>query len=1604
MSFSCAIRRSAFRALAGLVAAFALSPPAGAAPATSERHLELPLAFERNLGQSAPEVDFLARGPGYTLFLAGGEAVFAFQSAGDRGTCALTMRFEGAQPFAPAFGEQLLAGKSRYIHLDGSPRTSGEADHFGRVRYTDLLDGVDLLFYGREGQLEYDLELAPGQSATPPVLALDGASDLSVGSAGELRIGVCGTEVVFQPPVAFQEAAAGRRTVTADYRMLPGGRATFVLGDHDPALPLVIDPVFSYSTCLAGTADDAAYDLAVDATGAIYVVGTTTSADFPTRNPIHGYGGGEEVFVSKLNADGSDLVYSTYAGNNADHQSASGVAVNSAGEAFVTGSTCPADYSPCQAYLMKLNATGGFAFSSIFGGSYHDRGAEVAIDTSGNAVVVGTTGSSDFPVLNAVQPTIGGMNDAFVRRYSSTGTLLSSTYLGGPRDQQAYAVALGPNNAIYVGGRSDDNDWAGDAFVTKLNAAASSVVYSRTFGGSGADYGFDLAVDAGSRAYLVGTSQSGDFPVTGNSIFPTWGGYWDGFLTILDSVGSASFVTSTYLGADYLIYAEGVALGPQGEVYITGTDGGGSADVFLLKIANTFTSIIYSVHLGNTGYEDSGQAVRVDSTGAAYVVGRSLSGEFFPSTPGAFQACITGGSNGFAAKVVDGTPALSVGNVSVTEGNAGTTVASFPVTLSAAPLAGVSFSWTTANGTAASPADYQAASGSGAWINAGETSGTIDIDVVGDTLDEANETFLLNVSSVVGATVADSQGQATILDDDAAPTLSVSNCTVTEGNAGTVNCAFSVSLSASSAQTITVSRATANGTAIAPGDYTALAAATITFNPGETSKVVNVAVAGDTLDEANETFTLNLSSPVNATIADATGTGTITDDDATPTLSVSDCTVTEGNSGTVNCAFTVSLSAASGFTVTVSRATANGTAIAPGDYTALAAATITFNPGETSKVVNVAVAGDTLDEANETLTLNLSSPVNATIADATGTGTITDDDATPTLSVSDCTVTEGNSGTVNCAFTVSLSAASGQTVTVSRATANGTAVAPGDYTALAAATLTFTAGQTSQVVNVAVAGDILDEANETFNLTLSSPVNATILDGTGVGTITDDDATPTLSINDCAVTEGDAGTVNCIFSVTLSAASGQTVTVVWGTANGTATSGSDYTPGGGTLTFTPGQTAKGIAVLVTGDTLDEANETFLLNLSSPTNATLADAQGIGTITDDDATPTLSVSDCTVTEGNSGTANCAFTVSLSAAAGQTVTVSRATTNGTATAPGDYTALAAATLTFTAGQTSQVVNVAVAGDTLDEPNETFTLNLSSPVNATIADATGTGTITDDDGSPSLSVSDCTVAEGNSGTVNCAFTVTLLPASGLTVTVTVATADGSATAPGDYAALAATTLTFIGGETAKVVNVAVAGDTLVEPDETFSLALSSPVNATITDASGTGTITDDDALQISEDGFESGDLSGWDAGRGALEALPELDDSTLDALGARSSLALRLPGWVSEGIGEAVYAPVDLFGEAPAPQGTSSVAFLAESDGAEIARLALGRGGAIGSLRVRLSLGRDTWCRTAVATTEAVPEPVVRVRRLPSGAWELEYGQVRFELPADCSARAE
>ncbi|MGZ5387639.1 MAG: Calx-beta domain-containing protein, partial [Solirubrobacterales bacterium] len=303
--------------------------------------------------------------------------------------------------------------------------------------------------------------------------------------------------------------------------------------------------------------------------------------------------------------------------------------------------------------------------------------------------------------------------------------------------------------------------------------------------------------------------------------------------------------------------------------------------------------------------------------------------------------------------------------------------------------------------------------------------------------------------------------------------ISINDVSVAEGNSGQTPAQFTVSLNAASANPVTVNYATANGTATAPGDY-ASATGTVTFAPGDTSETVTVQVNGDTAVEPNETFNVNLSGATgNAAIADGTGVGTITNDDvAGSTISINDVSVAEGNSGQTPAQFTVSLSAPQAAPVTVAFATANGTAVAPGDY-ASATGTVTFAPGDTSETVTVQVNGDTAVEPNETFNVNLSGATgNATIADGTGVGTITNDDvaAGSTISINDVSVAEGNSGQTPAQFTVSLSAPQAAPVTVAFATANGTAVAPGDY-ASATGTVTFAPNDTSETVTVQVNGD-----------------------------------------------------------------------------------------------------------------------------------------------------------------------------------------------------------------------------------------------------------------------------------------------------------------------------------------------------------------------------------------------------------------------------------------------------------------------------------------------------------------------------------------------------
>jgi len=437
--------------------------------------------------------------------------------------------------------------------------------------------------------------------------------------------------------------------------------------------------------------------------------------------------------------------------------------------------------------------------------------------------------------------------------------------------------------------------------------------------------------------------------------------------------------------------------------------------------------------------------------------------------------------------------------------------------------------------------------------------------------------------------------------------------------------------------------------------------------------------------------------------------------------------MSEGDSGSVNAVFAVSLSAAGAEEVTVVYATGDGTAIANGDYTAVAG-TVSFPAGTTGpQTITVAVNGDTDVELDETFFVNLTSVTNATLTDTQGLGVILNDDV-PSVSVGDVSVGEGDSGSVNALFTVSLSAAGAEEVTVVYATADGTAAAGSDYT-VGSGTVSFPAGSTGpQTITVAVNGDTDIELDETFFVNLTSASNATIADSQGMGTILNDDF-PAVSIDDVSVSEGDGGSVNAVFTVSLSAAGVQEVTVDYITAAGTAAAGSDYTAGSGTVSFPAGSTgSQTITVAVNGDTDIELDETFLVNLTGATNATLADAQGMGTILNDDI-PSVSIDDVSVGEGDSGSVNAVFTVSLSAAGAQVVTVGYASGDGSATEDSDYVTCSG-TVTFPAGTTNQNISVAVNGDTEDEPNETFFVNLSNPINASIPDSRGTGTIIDDD----------------------------------------------------------------------------------------------------------------------------------------------------------------------------------------------------------------------------------------------------------------------------------
>jgi hypothetical protein len=610
-------------ASAGLAVASAPAPAAAAAvPRTTaamqlgESYGRLPLSFEANRGQADAQVRFLSQGRGYTLFLAAREVVLCLRGSTLKAEkdahgeptleAPLTdppatlrvvrIKLVGANPDPEVTGVDELPGKSHYLIGNDPGRWRKDIPHYARVNYQDVYAGVDVVYHGDRGRLEYDFVVSPGSDARRIRLRFEGPDEVWLDEERRLVLRVGETRLVQHAPYAYQDGGGVRRQVPARYVLLDGGEVGFEIAAYDATQPLVIDPVLEYSTYLGGGGDEFGYGIAVDGAGSAYVVGQTTSTDFPTTNPLQTDRAISDVFVTKLSPSGSSLVYSTY-----------------------------------------------------LGGDGSDIGQAVAVDAAGRAYVTGTTSSTDFPTLNPYQASQGGLADAFVTMLSPSGSsLVYSTYLGGSSLENCYGIAIDGAGSAYVTGFTDStsfptlrpvqaNQAARDAFVTKFSPAGSSLVYSTYLGGDGnAEGGDGIVADASGNAYVTGYTNSTDFP-TLNPIQTHQVGT-DVFVTKLSQSGA--LVYSTYLGGNDTEFGLGIDVDGSGNAYVTGSTDSfnfptlnpyqtnqSSTDAFVAKLSPSGSALAYSTYLGGN-LSDSATGIFVDASGSAYVAGYTSSSDF----------------------------------------------------------------------------------------------------------------------------------------------------------------------------------------------------------------------------------------------------------------------------------------------------------------------------------------------------------------------------------------------------------------------------------------------------------------------------------------------------------------------------------------------------------------------------------------------------------------------------------------------------------------------------------------------------------------------------------------------------------------------------------------------------------------------------------------------------------------------------------------------------------------------------------------------------------------------------------------------------------------
>jgi hypothetical protein len=648
------------------------------------------------------------------LFLTADEAVLQVAATGSAQEPAVIRgRLLGARAGAAVVGEQRATAVAHYLIGSARSRWQRNVPLFARVRYRNVLPGVDMVYHGNQGQLEYDFVVAPAIDPATIRLRYSGMDRAEHDPVtGDVRLHTGAGVVTLRRPVLYQETGADRVEVAGAYVLTRGTGWTdlsFAVGEYDRRRPLVIDPIVSYATYLGSNRGDSATAVAVAADGSAYVTGSTGFANFPTTagafQPQSSHtAAGSEVFVSKLAPDGQTLVYSTYLGGST-YDNGFGIAVDAAGSAYVTGYTGSPDFplvNSLQAYaggggdvfVSKLTPDGsGLVYSTFVGGSNPtdsnswDWGEAIAVNHLGQAYVTGRTGSDDFPIRNAAQATYGGdYADAFVLKLAADGgSLLYSTFLGGSDRDGAYGIAVVPGtSAVFVVGTTASVDFPsldalqayagdGDAFVTRLSGAGA-ISFSSHFGGQYEDIAEAVAVDASRRPVIVGRTYSDDLPI--RRAFQTYPdctsfGCQNAFVTRLAPSGQA-IGFSSYLGGSDMDVATAVAIDAAGDIYIAGQTYSSdfplanpvqhcsagrfrftiNSDAFVTRLSTQAAApaVAFATCLGG-GANELANGIALDAESGIILAG--VAGAGLPTTAGSFQPVLRKGNNPDPANNLD---------------------------------------------------------------------------------------------------------------------------------------------------------------------------------------------------------------------------------------------------------------------------------------------------------------------------------------------------------------------------------------------------------------------------------------------------------------------------------------------------------------------------------------------------------------------------------------------------------------------------------------------------------------------------------------------------------------------------------------------------------------------------------------------------------------------------------------------------------------------------------------------------------------------------------------------------------------------------------------